>query len=124
VIIAALSHILAPSGKAAQIGGLIKAGAYAFNFTAPSPGVATIDWYEVPAGAHVTADKRRHKPVLIASGHATFAAAGAGKVTVKLTTAGRKLLKRSRSVSLTAVDSFAPKGQSAVTKTGKFTLRR
>lgn len=79
-----------------------------------------MSWYQVPKGAHVSTAK----PVLVASGKATFAHAGTKKITLKLTTKGKKLLIHSRRVALTAKATFTPAGKATVTAIQTFTLRR
>jgi len=111
-----------PSGRAARITSILHAGAYTVALGAPEGGTATISWFQVPPGAHVATKKHKPRPLLVASGVLRFAAAGPGKVKVRLTTAGRKLLKHSRRITLTAKASFTPSGQPTVSTTKRFTL--
>ena len=65
-----------------------------------------------------------HKPVLIASGRHRFAAAGSATITVKLTAAGRRQLRRAKRLGLTAKGTFTSSPGAPVTAARRFTLRR
>ena len=99
-------------------------------------GTAVLDWDQVPRGAHL-AKKAKPKPVLVASGHLRFPAAGfpvppgteTEPMTIKLTTAGKLLLKHAerehaKHLKLTGKALFTPVGQAAVERFKTFTLRR
>ena len=117
-----LGGVLTPSGKAAKIGSILHGGGYVFSaFNAPEGGAATVSWFQVPAGAHVT--RSRPRPVLVATATTRFAAAGQAKLKLKLTATGRKLLKHARHITLTAKAAFTPTGQAAVSTTARFTIR-
>jgi hypothetical protein len=105
---------ITPRGKAARIGALLKCG-YRLPFRALTAGTAKVRWYRVRKG---------HKPVLIASGQHRFAAAGSATITVKLTAAGRRQLRRAKRFGLTAKGTFAPSPGAPVTAARRFTLRR
>jgi alpha-tubulin suppressor-like RCC1 family protein len=107
------------SGKAGKIGAILKHG-FTVSFTAPGKGVLTIQWFFVPKGAHVA----KARPVLIASGHQSFSAAGKKNLTVKLTAGGHRLLKESKRFKLTAEGTFTPAGARAVSVTKALTLTR
>jgi hypothetical protein len=91
------------------------------SFEALEPGSLVIDWYQVPAGAKLAKAKR--KPVLVASGRATFSAAGTETVKLKLTTAGKNLLKHASRLKLTAKATFTPSGKTAISTTKTFSLK-
>jgi hypothetical protein len=61
--------------------------------------------------------------VLVAAGQLTFTAAGTAKIGIKLTSQGRRLLKRLRTLKLTAVGAFTPTGQAPVTASDAFVIR-
>ena len=63
--------------------------------------MVTVAWYEVPAGARL-ARKAKPLPVLVAAGKLRFSAAGRGTLAIKLTPAGKVLLKHAKHVTLTA----------------------
>jgi len=112
----ALLAALGVHGKAAKIGQLLKHG-YTVKFTAPAAGKATIQWFFLPKGAHVS-KKGRPKPVLIATGSQSFTKAGTKKLTIRLTGAGRARLAHARHLKLTAKGTFklADGGKATATK--------
>ncbi len=121
-IAALLGKQLVPTGKAAKIGALLRAGGLTMSFTALEAGRLSVQWYELPSGAKV-AKKVKAKPVLVASGQASFAGAGTSKVNIRLTAAGRKLLKSAKRVKLEAKGVFTPRGAAPIVATTKFLLR-
>jgi hypothetical protein len=113
------SSALSVSGKAAQITSILKSGGYPASVSAPTAGAMTIVWYYLPAGAHLA---RAPKPVVIARGSKSFSAAGKGTIKLRLTAQGRKLLKKSKRIKLTAVGTFAPKHGKKTSKSKTITL--
>jgi hypothetical protein len=61
---------------------------------------------------------------LLASAKRTFSAAGRGTLTLRLTAAGRRQLRRTNSVKLTIVTTFTPSGGTPVRVTERVTVRR
>jgi hypothetical protein len=120
-IASALAQEIAPSGKAAKIGALLKADGATLPLTALEPGGVLVQWFLVPPGAKLS---RTAKPVQVASGQASFSAAGTSKLKVKLTSAGKQLLKRSHSLKLTAKGTFTPSGAAGVVATKGFSVKR
>ncbi|HEX4733570.1 MAG TPA: hypothetical protein VH247_04095 [Thermoleophilaceae bacterium] len=116
-ILASLVAQLAPKGK---IGAILKAGGYRFAFKALASGAVGINWYFVPKGARLA----KAMPILVASGKTTFAAVGSRQLKVKLTAAGKRLLKKARRIKLTAKGNFVPTGGRAITGRRSFTLKR
>jgi hypothetical protein len=116
---ALLARQLAPAAGL-SLTALLKHGGLALPFTAPEAGTATIQWFEVPAGAQL-ARKFKAKAVLVASGQASFAAAGPGMVKIRLTAVGKKLLKREKRVRLEARGKFV--ASSGMTTTALETLK-
>jgi hypothetical protein len=122
-----LAGVLTPTGAGARIRTLLQKGGFTFAFTPPVPGRLEVRWYLVPRGARLAAKKKpKPKPVLVASGAASFARPGPGQVTVKLTKRGKQLLRRSKGMKLTAQASFRPASSAVPAKTTRkaFTLRR
>ncbi len=115
-----LSQLL-PSGKAARLKALLKAGAFSQFLKALTAGRVTINWYQLPPGAKLA---KKAKPILIASGGHTFTAAGAATVKIKLTAAGKRLIKHAKKFKLTARGTFTRAGQPPVTTTRTFTLKK
>lgn len=118
-----LGQQLTPSGKAAKISSLLKSGGLTISLTALEAGVAVIDWYEVPAGAKL-AKHAAAKPVLVASGEVSFPAAGTGKLKLRLTAAGKRLLKKAKQLKLKAKGTFTPTGKAATVTTKTFSLNK
>jgi hypothetical protein len=107
---------LRPHGAAAAIARILKQG-YALSFTAPVRGRIVVQWL---ATTGVKA-----KSVVVAKGALSLATAGKGKVKMKLTPAGRKLLGHTKKVTLTAKATFTPNnGAPAATATRLFVLKR
>ena len=122
-IAALLAAQLTPLGRPAKIAALLTGGGFAVAFKALEAGTAVIDWYEVPSGAKL-ASNAKPKPVLIAAGQRTFSAAGIATVKIKLTAAGKRLLKHAKEFKLTAKGTFTPTGMTPVTTTRTFVLKR
>jgi hypothetical protein len=116
----ALAGWLAPRRKLAKIPALLKHGGFTRRVTAPATGRLTIAWYLLPKGAHLSA----RKPLLVARGSVTIGATHTAKLTVKLMRAGRRLLKHSRSVELTARGTFKPAAGTSIVRLKVFTLHR
>ncbi len=110
-------------GKAAKLAALLKSKSFSSSFTALSAGALTINWYFLPAGAHLSR-KAKPKPLLLASGNVGFKAPGKKKVTVKLSGRGLSFLRRKQSVKITIKGSFTPTGQKAITATKTLKLKR
>lgn len=118
---------ITPAGKAAKIAALLKAGGVTISFRALSAGTAAVDWYYVPAGAHIA--KAKPKAVRVGSGSLAFNAAGTGRLKIKLTAAGRKLLKKeqiahAKLLRITAQGTFKPTGGASIVVQKSFTPSR
>lgn len=111
-----------PRGTTTQ--SLLSSGGVTVQYKALEAGTATVSWYQVPAGAHIARAGARPRPILLAKGSVTVSKAGKHKLRIKLTAAGRRLLKHVKRVRLTSRATFKPAGKRAVTTTKKFTLRR
>jgi hypothetical protein len=122
-IAALLAGQLTPSGRAAKIAALVRRGGWAELFKAVEAGDVAIDWYELPQGATL-ARKTNVRPVLVAAGHLTFSVAGTATLNVKLTSMGKRLLKRAKHFKLTAKGTFTPPGMASIVASKTFTLKR
>lgn len=126
-IAALLKKQLTPSGKAAKIGSLLKHGGFTMPFKALEAGAIGVQWYAVPSGAKL-ARKTKAKPILVAFGSLSFHGPEAGKVRLRLTTPGRRLLKHAKRVTIDAHASFKPGtlplGTNAVAARDAFVLGR
>jgi hypothetical protein len=106
---------LTATGRAARIGTVLRRRGFALPFTAPAAGTVRVRWLH-------RSPKRRS---LVATGAATFAAGGGALVRLKLSTAGRRLLRRHTRLRLTAQATLRPAdGAPAVTVNRAIRLRR
>ena len=118
---AALRRILVPTGLGARIPQLLRDG-YAMKFSAPAPGTLVVGWYhETIVHEH---GQRRTRRTLVASAHAHVAHVGRAQVHVRLTLAGRTLLRHAATVRLLAEVAFTAEHERRVSETREFTLRR
>ena len=115
---------LIPRGRGAKIGELLKNGFFKQRFRAPQAGTAVVNWYFQPPHAHPSSKRPARRPVLVASGKVVFHAPGTATLKIRLTAAGRRLLKRSRRVRLTSTCRFAPVSGRATVVSEAFSLRR
>ena len=119
-ISASLNSDLLPAGKEAKRTALLKTGRFMFAFASPSPGMLAISWFDVPKGARLAAHAQ---PVLVATASARFTTASTRKVTIKLTSKGKRLLKHNRQLKLVAEATFTPPSASAIVVTRPFVLK-
>jgi hypothetical protein len=118
----ALSARLAPSGASARIKSILKNGGFVYEFITLGPGELQVTWTYRPPTARAAA---KAKPFVVAKGLANTTPLSKSKVKVKLTAKGRKLLKRSKKLRLTARVGFDPGGPSPATTVKKvITLKR
>jgi len=109
-----LGSLVAPRPKLRT---LLKAGRITLPFTAPAPGRISVRWTVIDPNA-------RNGRVLVAGGRARAPRAGDATVTVRLTPAGRALLRhKSRAVRISASATFRPDGAAAITRSATFRLR-
>lgn len=118
-----LTRAAHPGGTAAKIVALLKSGGIVIPLKAPGAGTAVIDWYQVPLGARL-AKKTNARPILVASGKLTFPGAGTARIRIKLTVAGKRLLKHAKQLTLTAEGIFTPIGSPLVSARRTFVLKR
>jgi hypothetical protein len=111
---------ITPRGKAASIRRILAAGGSRLNFSAPEAGAIKVNWFFLPPGVHISANR---KPILVATGKLTFGGPGAGKLKLRLTRAGRRLLRHSHRLKLTSKGTFTPSGQGPISVTKRFKLR-
>jgi hypothetical protein len=133
LIAAQLRGELTPGASAAIAASLLKAGGYTIRFKALEAGTAAVDWYQMSPFSG--AKSARFKPILVADAHRRFATAGTAQLKVRLTAAGRRLLRKAtqaeqaggakanKGLSLTAIGRFTPKGKPPVKATKSFVLK-
>jgi hypothetical protein len=122
LVIAGLAQQLAPNGKGATIKSLLSKGGLTMSFTALEPGTLVVDWYELPHGAKLATAKA--KAILVAAGTLSFGAAGTASLRLKVTAAGKKLLRHASHIKLTGRVTFTPTGKTQISTTQTFTLKR
>lgn len=108
---------LAPTGAAARIGAILHSGGYTFVFKPLMTGTVAITWYR-------PAPRSGAKPTIIARGSADITDHRGKRVTVKLTAAGRRVLRGASRVTLKAKGTFTPILYAAVSASRTFTLTR
>lgn len=105
----ALARLLAASTRRWTAARLLARGGYKGSFDAPSRGSLWVSW------------RTRH--VLVATAHRRFSKGGARKVAIRLTGAGRRLLKRAGTLTPAARATFFPAGPPAVSRLVRFRVR-
>lgn len=124
-ILATLKKVLKPAGKDASLKKIVKNKGYTFRYQVLEPGRLKIDWYYVTKKLQGHG-KHRHRvtaKTLVAKANVKATTAKAIKVKVKLTKAGKHLLKTHKRIKLTSRVSFTPAGGKPVTTSKTFTLR-
>jgi hypothetical protein len=104
---------------AVAIGVQTKRG-YRLAFDAPVTGRLTVDWYQ---GRHAQIPASGRRPTLVASARAAVRQTGPNAIQIRATPRGHALIKRSRSLALTAVATVTPAQSQAVSVLQGFTLR-
>jgi hypothetical protein len=122
-IAALLRRMLTPAGKAARIAALLKANGITITFRALEAGTAVVDWYALRFDRKLS-HRNRAKLILVASGRASFKAAGTRRIRIRLTDAGRRLLRIRKTIKLIAKGTFTPIGARTVTATRVIVLVR
>ena len=115
----ALLRMLKPYGNSARLGAVVRNGGYRCTFVAPGAGRLAISWYTLAKSAR----NRTHK-LLIATAQLHVPGAKTATVTVKLTAAGKTLLKLSHRVHITATGTFTPEHHNGANASSGFTLAR
>lgn len=100
---------------------LLKTGDYNLHFDAPGPGTLSLQWTTLRA--HASGHIHSRKSTLIASGTARLTVAGLNSITLRLTTAGRRLLMKAKALRVLETASFVPSGQGAQTKDATIIVR-
>ena len=93
----------------ARISSLRRRGLYAFPVAAPADGTLELVWYQTPPSAR---HSQNGKPLVVALSRTVYARAATKTVTLRLTSAGRRLIARSSSLELTLKGVFVqPQGR-------------
>ncbi len=120
-VLGLVAERLLPTGAGARIGALLRNAGYLLRFRAPEAGTLSLTWFQ-PA-QHPRGHSRTPK-IIVATGHITLKTAGAATLKIKLTAAGRALLKHASRIELHATTVFTPTGGKPETSSGSFRLRR
>jgi hypothetical protein len=110
------------SELAAKLATLAQNRVLGLAFHASGPGVLTIALYDPPPGGKL-ARMSRARPILVGVGHHAFSRAATARIKIKLTPAGKALLKHAKRLTLTAKGTFKTHGKVALEKTETFVLR-
>jgi Bacterial Ig-like domain (group 3) len=119
---AALAAVSNALRKAVGARGLRALNGLTETFAAPAAGRLVQQVYSPTAPKGATQARAASK--LLATGQASFAAAGAGKVKLKLTAAGRRALRRNDTIKLAVVTRFIPAVGPATQRQDHFSARR
>jgi streptogramin lyase len=103
-----LARLLAASTKSWTITKLLEKDGFRRSYRAPSRGTLTIAWHA--------------RSALIATGRERFAKGGEATVTIRLTRAGKRLLRRANTLTVTARAIFVPTRRPAVIRQRRFML--
>jgi hypothetical protein len=122
-IAARLAEVAIPHGKGSHIGALLKKHGFMFAFTWPEVGFLRTSWYVVATGAR--RPRRKPKPVLVATGAVSIKKAGRVGLSVKLTAAGKVLLKHAGDrLALTSTSQFTSGHATTIVVHKRFTAGR
>jgi hypothetical protein len=113
-----LSAILLPHGKAARIRELLRHGGFTFAWNAPGAGRLSITWTQ-PGTA-----RGHRRAIVVAKVTRDLGAPGPVRITVRLTPAGRRLLRSARRVRLDVRATFTPRRGARTTAAASFGLTR
>jgi len=122
-ILELIARQLKPPGDRARLRPSVSGASFAFPFNALEAGTATVDWYAPPRSREQARDAHV-KPVLIATGRLTFAAAATKMMRISFTKAGMHLWKRAKRLQLIGRGTFTPIGMTPITAMRTFTLEQ
>lgn len=117
----ALLRALAPRGNGARIRTLLRHAYYTMQAASLAPGTLRVSWSFQPKRV---AGRPRPNAVTVAAGSATVTAGGSVTLRIRLTSAGKRMLKRATRVTLTASGSLAASSVGTVTGSRAITLAR
>jgi hypothetical protein len=114
-----LAEALVPRDPTVTVAIELQTRGYTMPFGALTPGRLAVDWY---LGSHPKLTGPRAGLVRVASGSTRFRAARKGQITITPTRRGRRLVRRSRLLSITALGTFTPDGSAPISATKVFKL--
>lgn len=86
-------------------------------------GAGVLDQKVYTPNAPIGARGAAAKPSMLASGRHRFARAGSGTLRLKLTGAGRRTIRRAKSLKIAIVTRYTPTGRRAIVATKRLTVR-
>jgi hypothetical protein len=122
-VLGSLAERLIPTGAEARIGALLRNDGYRLRFSAPEAGTLKLTWFQPSQRVRGRAHSRTPE-VIVATGSITVNAAGMATLKIKLTAAGRSLLKHTSRIKLSTTTVFTPAGGTPTKSSGSFTLLR
>jgi hypothetical protein len=90
---------------------------FSFPFTTPVAGTLLVRWYSIKT-------KKKKRAFLLASGRRKFTTPGTGRIKMKLTRKGKRILRKGKRVRVTSKAKFTPLGGKALTVSKKLTVKR
>jgi hypothetical protein len=118
---AQLSAALTPAKPTVSSAGLLRSNGYTVSFSAPSAGRLDVALFR-SASASTARISRRNR---LGEASRSFATAGRSRLKVKLTSTGRRLLRRGGRLRLNVEGTFSPAaGGPAVSQSATFVVRR
>jgi hypothetical protein len=110
----ALARDIGLASRSRRIGRLLREGGESVEVELPAAGVLHISW----------TCRHGHRTTALATGEVQRGSAGDARVRIRLTSGGRKLLRRSRVVKGKVLVSFLPVGEAPLSLAAPLTLRR
>lgn len=107
-----LAAILVPQKHSARLAEVRAARHFDYEYQAVEPGRATAAWFAFQDG----------RRVVVATGGAQVRGPGLVKLSLQLSTAGRRLLAETKHVRIRVVAAFKPRGRRSVSSAASFTL--
>jgi hypothetical protein len=111
---------MTPKASAAKIGVLLKKGGAILSFKSLDAGRLVVRWSTAPT----TVRGKKTKAMLVAQGRMTFEHSGTKTVHVRLTAAGRRVLRHAKRVRLTATGTFTRTNAKPIVGTKGFVVTR
>jgi phosphodiesterase/alkaline phosphatase D-like protein len=112
-----------PSANGGSITAVLKSGGLTLHLAPLGAGTGVVNWFWPPLPGHLASDASVRR-TLVASGRTTLSNPSGSGIRIKLTPAGRRLLRRATRIRLTAVATFTPTGKQPIDATAALTLRR
>jgi len=119
VIAGDVSAQLAPPDSALTVAIELETGGYHLPFRPPTPCAVIIRWYH---GSYTMPPSARAHSVLIAGGRTTFGRSHLSQVTIRAAALGRRLIRHSRSLTVTAIVAYTATRRPTILASRQFRL--